>query len=78
MFASSARTEVVYTLTNITIAGTGTVKIDLNHDGTTDVSIVSYGRSTLCAGTGPGSYGYVYALPKAMRWASFDIDKEAD
>ena len=59
----SVRAEVVYTPANITISGNGLLGIDLNHDGITDVTIVSSGRSIICAGTGKGSYGYVYAMP---------------
>lgn len=65
IFASIARAEVVYTPVNVTISGNGLLKIDLNHDGITDVTIVSSGKSIFCAGTGPGSYGSVYAVPAA-------------
>jgi hypothetical protein len=60
--APPAQAKVVYTPVNITISGNGLLKIDLNHDGVTDVTIVSSGRPTRCT-TGPGSYGFVYALP---------------
>lgn len=60
---SAATAAVVYTPVNVSISGSGLLKIDLNHDGITDVTIVSSGRSILCAGTGPGSAGSVYAVP---------------
>jgi hypothetical protein len=57
---------VVYTPVNITVTGTGIFKIDLNHDGVTDVSIVSSGGTHVCPGAGPGgAYGFVDALPGA-------------
>jgi hypothetical protein len=62
-FSRGVYAEIVYTAANTTVEGTGILKIDLNHDGATDVSIVFSGKSILCAGTGPGAYGTVYALP---------------
>jgi|SRR5215475_804583 len=63
IFPLPALAEVAYTPTNITISGSGILKIDLNHDGVTDVSVVSSGKAIFCAGTGPGSFGSVYGLP---------------
>jgi hypothetical protein len=59
-----AEAKVAYTSTNVTVSGNGFFTIDLNHDGVTDVSVVSSGRSVFCT-TGPGSSGSVYALPNA-------------
>jgi hypothetical protein len=64
-FTPVVNAEVVYAPVNITVSGSGTLKIDLNHDGINDVSIVFSGKSILCAGTGLGGYGSVYALPAA-------------
>jgi hypothetical protein len=64
-FGQKTFAEVVYTPVNISVSGTGILKIDLNHDGVTDVSIVFTGKSITCAGARPGSYGTVYALPAA-------------
>jgi hypothetical protein len=63
VLASPVMAEVVYTPVNVSISGNGLLKIDLNHDGIVDVSIVSSGKSIFCAGTGPGSFGLVYGLP---------------
>jgi len=63
IFASFAKAEVIYTKTDVTISGNGLLKIDLNHDGITDVTIVSSGAAHPCPGGPPGSYGSVYAVP---------------
>ena len=64
-FSQGVYAEIVYTAANTTVEGTGILKIDLNHDGVTDVSIVFTGKSFTCPGEAPGSggYGSVYALP---------------
>ena len=56
--------NVVYTPVNVTVSGNGIIKIDLNHDGKVDMSIVASGRSTLCT-TGRGSTGSVYGMPSS-------------
>lgn len=61
--AAPVRASIVYTPVNLTVSGNGIIKIDLNRDGRVDTSIVASGRSVICAGTGPGSAGAVYALP---------------
>lgn len=58
IFGRSANAEVVYTPTYVTISGNGLLKI-----GNIGITVVASGRSVLCAGTGPGSYGSVYAVP---------------
>jgi hypothetical protein len=58
IFALPAGAEVIYTSEYLTTSGTGTFKI-----GITGITIVSSGKSIFCAGTGPGSYGLVYAVP---------------
>jgi hypothetical protein len=64
-FSRGMYAEVAYTAANSTVVGTGILKIDLNHDGVTDVSIVFTGKSISCPGEAPnsGGYGFVYALP---------------
>jgi hypothetical protein len=62
-FSRGIYAEVVYTAANTTVEGTGILKIDLNHDGVTDVSIVSYSHSLVCGLNAFNSYGSVYALP---------------
>jgi len=67
VLALSVRVQanVVYTPVNVTVSGNGIIKIDLNHDGKVDMSIVASGRSILCAGTGRGSTGSVYDMPSS-------------
>jgi len=62
-FVPRLEAEIVYTPVNVTLSGTGTISINLNHDQTTDFAIVSYGKVIPCAGTGWGSFGYVDAVP---------------
>jgi hypothetical protein len=63
VFVPAMSAEVVYSPANITISGNGSLSIDLNHDGITDIIIISSGRAIVCAGTGKGSSGSVYATP---------------
>jgi len=65
VFGQRMYATVVYTPVDITVTGTGILKIDLNHDGVTDVSIVYSGGSHFCPGAGLGGYGIVDALPGA-------------
>jgi hypothetical protein len=64
-FSQGVYAEIVYTAANTTVEGSGILKIDLNHDGTTDVSIVSSGGlGTFCQGHPLiTAFGSVYALP---------------
>ena len=58
IFVRSASAEVVYTSTYVTLSGNGMLPI-----GKLGITIVASGGSTICAGTGYGSYGSVYAVP---------------
>jgi hypothetical protein len=64
-FSRGVYAEIVYTAANTTVEGTGILKIDLNHDGVTDVSIVfSGGLSHICQDhILITTFGSVYALP---------------
>src|SRR5215469_15687861 len=63
---SATEAEVIYTPANITITGNGSLKLDLNHDGITDLTIVSYGKALFCVYRTyphPGNFGMVTATP---------------
>ena len=51
-FAPIAMAEVVYTPVNVTISGNGSIKIDLNHDGTRDFLLRSVSQVTVCGNRG--------------------------
>lgn len=57
--------EIVYTPVNVTISGNGIIKIDLNHDGQVDMSIVAVGGGSpgACGYAVPGFVGSVYDVP---------------
>jgi hypothetical protein len=64
-FSRGLYAEIVYTAANETVEGTGILKIDLNHDGVTDVSIVSIGGGGYVCNKHfvPSPWGHVYAMP---------------
>jgi hypothetical protein len=71
-FGPATEAEIIYTPANITIKGNASLKLDLNHDGITDLTIVSYGKFLFCGGPlqfnhGPGNFGLVSATP---RWGN--------
>jgi len=63
--SESAAAKIIYTPMNVTVSGSGFLKIDLNHNGITDVSIVLSGHTFFCAMPAglTGSTGSIYALP---------------
>jgi hypothetical protein len=51
-FVPTAAAEVVYTRVNVTLSGTGSIKLDLNHDGITDFVLHSASQLTTCGDRG--------------------------
>src|SRR5215469_15255450 len=49
--------EILYTQVNVTVSGNGIIKIDLNHDGQVDMSIVAHDRQC--------NSGFVYGVPSS-------------
>ena len=61
-FQPTAAAEVVYTPVNVTISDSGSIKIDLNHDGIVDFVLRSHSRTTSC-GVRDGLIGSTPMLP---------------
>jgi hypothetical protein len=61
-FVPTAEAEIVYTPVNVTISGSGSFKIDLNHDGMTDFILRSVSQLTICGNRG-GLYGSTKIKP---------------
>jgi hypothetical protein len=62
VFTTYSQAKIVYTPVNTTLAGSGHIKIDLNHDGIKDFDIQS-AVSELACGTGHGIHGVVTVKP---------------
>jgi hypothetical protein len=60
--AGPADAEVVYTPVGVTVSGSGSFKIDLNHDGVTDFILRSVSQFTICGDRG-GLYGSTTIKP---------------
>lgn len=62
-FAPTAAAEVVYTQANVTLLGEGSIKIDLNHDATTDFVLRSALKEASCGSVGGGYTGTTKIVP---------------
>src|SRR6266852_586969 len=62
-FTPSAAAEVVYSPVNVTISGNGSIKLDVNHDGTTDFVLHSASQGTVCGNIGSALQGFTKITP---------------
>lgn len=69
-----AMAAIVYTPVNVTISGSGIIKIDVNHDGQVDMSIVAAARRCGVPGSHlPIDIGSVYDVPPSGAGAQANV-----